>query len=250
MKYFLSGELNLEWWEYIIANCSPNYYYLCSYFYVRRKPDIFNLIYNNFQNLLIDSGAFTLQRGKKVDFLEYSKQYAKFIKKYDTDKIIGYFEMDIDTIVGYEEVLKLRHILEDVSDKIIPVWHKNRGLDDFKEMCNNYDYVAITNKSTDINSYNLTALKAFVDYAHKHNTKIHGLGISSKRFLEKIPFDSVDSTSFLLPLRFARLNNGKRLDSKFVTNNHKKVLLLSYITERKKQIYYYDKWKNVCKWEE
>ena len=29
-------------------------------------------------------------------------------------------------------------ILESVTDKIIPVWHKNRGVEDFKKMCRDY----------------------------------------------------------------------------------------------------------------
>ena len=42
--------------------------------------------------------------------------------------------MDVDNIIGYEKVLELRKILLEATDKIIPVWHKNRGIDEFKKM--------------------------------------------------------------------------------------------------------------------
>lgn len=245
MKYFMSGEWDRKWLKYVVENISPNYYYLMSFYYIRKKMDIFNTVVDNFENTIIDSGAFSLQRGKKADYDEYTKEYAKFIKKNDNDKIIGYFEMDLDIILGEEKVVELRRQLEEVTDKIIPVWHRNRKIEGFKKLCEEYDYVAITNKATDVKP---KQLKLFVDYAHKHNTRIHGLGVSAKKYLDNIPFDSVDSVNYQLGVRFSHIN-GKKIDSSYTSKNTLNVILMGYLQERRRQIYYYDKWKKVCKWE-
>ena len=110
---------------------------LMSYYYLRddKKYRLAELIRDNSQEIMIDSGAHSFQKGKKVNWLEYTKQYADFIKKFDRPNVIGYFEMDVDGVIGYEKVLELRKILESVSNKIIPVWHKNRGISEFKKMC-------------------------------------------------------------------------------------------------------------------
>ena len=112
---------------------------LASYYYLRDDSQLQLILSKIKESLLIDSGAHSFQHGKKVDFLEYTKKYADFIKKHtNNNKIEGFFEMDIDNVVGYEKVLEYRKILESVSDKIIPVWHNNRGVDDFIEMCKKY----------------------------------------------------------------------------------------------------------------
>ena len=94
--------------------------------------------------ILIDSGAHTFHTAQNIDFEKYTYEYADFIKKTDNPKVTGYFEMDIDNRIGYKKVLKLREILDETSDKIIPVWHKNRGFKNYKKMCRNYDYVSIS----------------------------------------------------------------------------------------------------------
>lgn len=140
MKIFLSGLESSEKTiiDEFISKQEKIPFILTSYYYVRKKDELINKMINISDNLIIDSGAHSFQFGKKVDWEEYTKEYAKWIKKIDCNKIVGYFEMDVDNIIGYENVLKLRKILESVSNKIIPVWHPNRGIDEFKKMCQEY----------------------------------------------------------------------------------------------------------------
>lgn len=251
MKIHIAGCDNFNFMNYILEMIKqPFYWHLFSYLALKDMDDKHKLIYNELKNrskgLLIDSGAFSFQRGNggKIDWIKYTKQYANFIQDNDDDKIMGYFEMDIDNIVGYDNVLKLRNILEEVTDKIIPVWHRNRGIKDFKEMCKKYNYVAITGMSTDIKR---SQFKNFVDYAHSQNARIHGLGITGKKIIDNVPFDSVDSTSWLSCSKYANINN-RRLDSDYVRNNYMKVHTLSYIQWLKKQKEYYNKWYDICDW--
>ena len=83
--------------------------------------------------------------------------------------------------------------------KPIPVWHKNRGKEYFVKMCEEYPYVAIggiVTKEIPRKVYE-TAFPWFINTAHKHKAKIHGLGYTTVANLQKYRFDSVDSTAWL-----------------------------------------------------
>lgn len=163
MKVFLSaienatssessnGTINMA--EYIVSKGVKMKWNLMSYYYIRQRKGLAEFIRDNSEEILIDSGAHSFQKGTKVDWDLYTQEYANFIKTFDRNNVVGYFEMDVDNIIGYPKVLELRKVLERVSDKIIPVWHKNRKLDEFKKMCQDYSgkIVAITGfKNEDI----------------------------------------------------------------------------------------------------
>lgn len=152
-------------------------------------------------NFLLDSGAFSYMNGAKCtkeQLLVYLDKYINFINKYD---IKYFFELDVDVIFGIEFVEKLRKKLEDGTKKrCIPVWHKSRGVEYWKKLCKEYDYVAIGGfaiKAIKQNEYGI--IKKLVDYAYKNNIKVHGLGFTKTKILEKENwhFYSVDSSSWL-----------------------------------------------------
>lgn len=109
-------------------------YNLVSYYYLKNSGCLkrATCIRDNSELMLVDSGAHSFQKGKRVEWETYVDKYAKFIQTFDKPNILGFFEIDIDTIVGYPRVLELRRKLMNVSNKIIPVWHKGRGI---AEMC-------------------------------------------------------------------------------------------------------------------
>lgn len=164
------------------------------------------------QRFLLDSGAFTFMQNSKshVDWEEYLRSYINFINRNDVQT---FFELDIDSIVGYERVLELRKRLEDgTGKKCIPVWHKSRGKDEFLKMCEEYDYVAIGGiVSKEIVTKDYPVLSWFISEAHKRNCMIHGLGFTNLKYLKTLHFDSVDSTAWLAGNRFGHVcvfNNG------------------------------------------
>ena len=242
MKVFLSGlDASGEFEE--INKRIPKYkYILCSFYYLRQE--IFEKILPKSDLMLIDSGAHSFQKGKKVDWLEYTRKYAQWIKENDCDKIIGYFEMDVDNVIGYERVLELRKILESVTDKIIPVWHKNRGVDEFKKMCMQYSgrIVAITGfKNEDIKDEQYLM---FLKYAKKYDCKVHCLGMTRKKILDTVPFDFVDSSSWKQASIYGRI--GKRKVSKeFSKANRHIVMTESFKLAMQMQDKYEKKWQGV-----
>lgn len=255
MKIFLSaienttssknaGTVNMA--ELIVKKGIRMKYNLMSFFYIRQRMQLATFIRDNTDEILIDSGAHSFQKGKKVDWLEYTKKYAEFIKEFDRPNVIGYFEMDVDNIIGYDKVLELRKLLEQVSNKIIPVWHKNRGIEEYKKMCEDYagKVVAITGfKNEDIQDHQYLM---FLKYAKKYNCKVHCLGMTRKKVLDKVPFDYVDSSSWVQASIFGRIGNGK-VTKEFSKNNREKVFIENYKEAKKMQDYYYNKWKKVCK---
>ena len=170
-----------------------------SFYYLRKNEQFMSLV-KYFGSFLLDSGAFTFMSGShkgECDWDKYVEEYAAFINRYD---IKLFFELDIDSVVGLPEVERLRKKLENLTKKKpIPVWHKNRGKDYFIKMCEEYPYVAlggIVTKEIPRNVYE-KAFPWFINEAHKHGAKIHGLGYTTVANLRKYHFDSVDSTAWL-----------------------------------------------------
>lgn len=167
----------------------------------RKKSD-----HLQFKDYLLDSGAFTfMNTGKKVDWNEYVEKYAHYVK---TNGIKHYFELDIDTIIGYDAVLKIRKRLESlVGWQCIPVWHINRGKEAFKQMVRDYKYVALGGFAGSIKVVKLmqSYFRVFIDEAHRNGCKIHGLGYTSLENLPHVHFDSVDSTTWLSGARYGTM---------------------------------------------
>lgn len=156
-----------------------------------------------FRNFMLDSGAFTFMTSHngKVDWNDYLKRYAAFINKNDVKL---FYELDIDSIVGYEAVLEMRKFLElETGKQPIPVWHKSRGKNEFLKMCDEYKYVAIGGiVSKEITRQEYHHFPWFINEAHKRGCKIHGLGFTNLEGIRKYHFDSVDSTSWTTGNRF------------------------------------------------
>lgn len=251
MKVFLSaveGSAPRQALEYLISKKTQFNFNLMSYYYIRDKNfDFAEKMRNNSKEILIDSGAHSFQKGKQVDWLEYTKEYAKFIETFDKPNVIGYFEMDVDNIIGYDKVLELRKILENVSNKIIPVWHKNRGIDEYKKMCQQYSgkVIAITGfRNEDIKDEQYLM---FLKYAKKYNCKVHCLGMTRKEVLNKVPFDYVDSSSWLQSTIYGKSLTGLKLPKMKNQEDRKKQYAHNYLQAMKIQEYFYNKWKKVSK---
>lgn len=167
-----------------------------------------------FGDFLLDSGAFTFMQSSKTHVVweDYIERYADFINRNNVEK---YFELDIDSVVGYDKVLEYRKMLEKLTNKpVIPVWHKSRGIKSFTQMCDEYKYVAIGGiVSKEIKPDQYGAFPGMIKEAHKRGAKIHGLGFTALEWLSKCPFDSVDSTAWTTGNRFGFIYqfNGKTM---------------------------------------
>lgn len=179
------------------ANILQSFYYCDSF--------TEEIIIPNCKRFLLDSGAFSFfSKGKAADWGEYIKKYAGFINR---NRIDQFFELDIDVLVGYEKVLYYRAKLEDMTGKAsIPVWHRERGREEFLKMCEDYDYIALGGiAAKNVKATEYKYFPWFIDEAHKRGAKIHGLGYTNLKGLQQYHFDSVDSSTWSAGNRFGHI---------------------------------------------
>lgn len=185
-------------------------YILESFFYADKDTE---RLIPYFGDFLLDSGAYTFftsgkNKHQTFDWDDYLRRYADFINRNNVEK---FFELDIDQIIGYDRVLKLREKLEALTGRrCIPVWHSNRGKEEFLRMCREYDYVAIgglvgAGKTSEYARKYQKFFTWFIDKAHENGAKIHGLGFTQIPALRQYHFDSVDSTSWTTGNRFGHI---------------------------------------------
>ena len=236
--------------HFLVRSGVKMHWNLMSYYYIKTGLDEAEYIRDNSELVLIDSGAHSFQKGAKVDWLSYTEKYAQFIEGFDRPNVVGYFEMDVDNVIGYEKVLELREILESVSDKIIPVWHKNRGIADYKKMCQDHagKVVAITGfKNEDIRDEQYLS---FLKYAKGYECKVHCLGMTRTKVLDKVPFDYVDSSSWKQNAVYGRVaHRGEmRKVTRETSDSYRGHMHAeNYKNAMKMQEHYYRKWRSVSK---
>lgn len=152
------------------------------------------------EHLILDSGAFSIQRGKTVEWNHYVDAYIDFIKA--NPKIDQYVELDIDGVVGLKTVERFREKLESETGRPpIPVWHTCIGHEGWKDLCNSYSYVGIGCINAE---HNLDEIywNRYLTHAHENNVKVHGFGLSANKKLHKYDFDSADSSSWTSGCRY------------------------------------------------
>lgn len=200
MKFCIAGTAAFQ--EITLRNCPK--FLLESFYYIQ---DWQIPLIKNSELFLLDSGAYTFMNNfqGKVNWDEYVKKYGEFINR---NNVEYFFELDIDSLVGLKEVERLREKLEKITNKkSIPVWHKSRGLEKYKEICREYNYIAIGGivakeiKPSE-HKFFLPLLKIAKDY----NCKVHGLGFTSTKDLKYYSFYSVDSTSWTSASRFGQIS--------------------------------------------
>ena len=175
-----------------------------------------------FDFLVVDSGSQvyyaaepklgkpTVKKSHLLTLEKYVENYIKWLK--ENRKDFNYFtEIDIGSLNrfitdgkqrygrGRTWVLETRQKFIDagLKDQLMPVYRKEYlSLDDFAEMCQQFDYVALA-RMTKVSEYN-----ELFDIAKKYNTKLHGFGMNKDDFIKKLPFYSIDTTSWLAGSRF------------------------------------------------
>ncbi len=212
------------------------YYTLISFFFIRENREAFNEIILASKEVLIDSGAYSIQIGAKEDYDKYVDEYIEFINETKNIKnIVGYFEVDIDSVVGVERVKTYREKLIKTGAKIIPVWHKQRNIDGWLEMCDEYDYIAIpVVKQEDLY---FEDMPYFINYATRKGAKVHALG--SYSVVKKTGYNiyySVDSATWEYSIYNNRMFKTEKV--KLDKQNYQSLYLISYGIEMLKQIYF------------
>lgn len=176
---------------------------LVSYHYYKDTP----VTLNN-GTVLVDSGGFTARTQGVVISVE---QYASYLIKNDVKLA---FNLDTNSV---RETLKNQKYLETYTNTyIIPVYHTSDYLE-CRELLQDYlkySYISVGG-TLGVSSEIKKHIEPFFDYTIYHTrdkVRVHGLGVTRQKWLERYPFYSVDSTSWLQVRKFGR--------SKVVTDSY------------------------------
>lgn len=182
-----------------------------------------------FEFMLLDSGGFTARMHNVTISV---KEYGDFINKH---KVALAINLDTNDV---EETIKNQNFLRTYcpDSVIIPVYHMSdwmvgsKLLDQFID--EGYIYIALGGTSgVRVTKEQLHAFYAYCFSKTRDKIKLHGLGQTSRPILEKFPFYTVDSTSWLSMSRFGNsLNKDKQMNKMKSKTRH-------YLQNTEEEIY-------------
>lgn len=191
-------------------------------------------------DLFLDCGAYSAwTQGKPINIHDYAKfviKHQDIINVYPNLDVKG----DLEATVANQKILEDQYGLHP-----IPVFHVNTlRWDILEKYIEEYDYIALGAIAGEKlgDEYLIKALdNVFCRAKRKPTTKFHGFGFTMRKFLERYPFYSVDSTSWLAPISWGQNMGGgqvgemhiKKRDNKkaIVIGINKYLELEKYITD-------------------
>lgn len=138
---------------------------------------------------MIDSGAHTFQSDKDSpkpkyanwrlsDYEAYIKRYVKWLRD-NKDYIESAVELDIDWNVGTAvvESWQKKYFIPLMEEGInmIFVWHKQRGLEGYEEMCSKFPYVGLPGEFSSEPDFN-----KYMTVARRYMTRVHGFAATKQ----------------------------------------------------------------------
>jgi len=167
--------------------------------------------------LFIDSGAHTFfselgmghgvvvtkDTKTKESYEEYFQKYLDWLRLRTTEGVIDhYVELDIQEIVGQEQVWKWRNIMRDNKLNPIVVLHPKASASEggpdkeWDKITSEFNYCAIEG-SLPTNRY-----ISWLTVSEKKNVRVHGFAMTKIDEMRRCKFYSVDSTSWISGSRF------------------------------------------------
>lgn len=212
---------------------------------MRKKKIDLAFYRQNLKTIIVDSGAHTffseLQgeglsvsvHTKKTRTKETPEEYWEMYKKWlmENYKYFDYFvELDIGEIVGQNTVLKWRGEIKKLGlyHKCITCYHPRVvSWKAWEEMLNDSEskYVAVEGERPGRNSLPYGRL---LKAAYDRNIKVHGFALIKRRLLEKYPFYSADSSSWLAGGQYGAMLSVTKKGTKTIKIKSKDVLKIKH----------------------
>lgn len=208
MDLYFAGIQALELDEYL---SSKNCHRLFSYADKPRKR--LQMFEPTSSKIFMDSGAFGVAHSKKEITLD---EYIEFIKQTPRVNLFACLDVIPFPVLNTETsrqsaeqswqnyLYMLKHLPQDLWDKIVPTYHYGEDFAFLEQMLEGFDgykppYIAYGGRVGIATNHILDSLDTFFDIVKKNRptVKVHGFGITVFKILEKHPFTSADSTSYL-----------------------------------------------------
>lgn len=190
--------------------------FLMSYHYIQKK----RLNTKEYEELgvkfFIDSGAFTF-----VSSLEHQdltiEEWEDFIQKYlnwierHRSIVFAFASLDIEYIVGGDKVQEWNEkyfepFMLRTGIPVCFVYHPDGTKLTWEQYCKRYPYVGLSWGGMDTQGGDYTNGAQYLRVAEKYNSVVHGMAMTRTALLTKLPFYTVDSTTWLVGLQYGEIN--------------------------------------------
>lgn len=197
--------------------------FLISYHYVQKK----HLSTSKYEEMgvkfFVDSGAFTFM--SSLEHRDYTiEQWEKYIESYlrwiekHRSIVFAFASLDLEYLVGGDQVQiwnekYFEPFMLRTGIPVCFVYHDNATKLTWEQYCERYPYVGISWGGIDTQgndlSYGMNRLKV----AEKYGAVVHGMAMTQTALLTKLPFYTVDSTTWLVGLQYGEVNywTGKKM---------------------------------------
>lgn len=189
--------------------------FLMSFHYIHEKNIDMSVFKDKGVKFLIDSGAHTYQNDDK--YLEYPIEYwEEHLMRYlawaeeNKEYIFAIASFDFENLVGAEKVREwyIKYFEPFMLRTGIPVcfvWHQNSATT-WEQYCERYPYVGFSSVNTEGEAIKFEEYVSKIRIAQKHNSLVHGFGMTRTSILPKVPFFTSDSTTWLVGLQYGEVN--------------------------------------------
>lgn len=213
ISFFYSG---VEYSNYLqgcydmgIRNFLMSYHYLSG----RGLKDIFET-YPDI-HLFVDSGAFTYTTDAKYadrSVEEWEQHIQKYLRWADRNKehIFAIANLDIEGLVGAEQVKKWNReyfepFMLQTGVPVCFVYHNGLTDGTWDNYCQRYPYVGFSSINTNGEQLSMNDYREYLRTAEKHNTMVHGFGMTKIKELAELPYYTVDSTTWKVGMMYGKL---------------------------------------------
>lgn len=229
MEMYFAGAENRAIMNDLITIKAPRL--LTSYFYVKQRGVKIQEMIDNFEKVVLDSGAFTYMAKIKIkkapsleDYQKYLDEYLEFI--YDNiGKFIWVANFDIDKLVGHkrvEEWNKEFEKIEAMGQRVCYVAHdRNMQLKNTMEYIEKYKYIGASGVSREKSNAYFSRL---YNASFKNKVYTHGFGLTAFNTFQRFPMTTCDSTTYLGGAKFGSTYvwNGSFFETWDYTKKHRR----------------------------
>lgn len=190
--------------------------FLISFHYVQKK----HLNTSRYEEMgikfFVDSGAFTFM--SSLEHQDYTiEQWEKYIESYlrwiekHKNIVFAFASLDLEYLVGGEQVQiwnekYFEPFMLRTGIPVCFVYHDNATKLTWEQYCQRYPYVGISWGGIDTQGNDLNYGMDRLRIAEKYGSLVHGMAMTHTSLLTKLPFYTVDSTTWLVGLQYGEIN--------------------------------------------
>ena len=108
--------------------------------------------------------------------------------------------MDVDQFLGLNVAEWFYdYLCDNVHEpkKIVRIWHSTRTIEDWKKWCESGEHLYLGIEGGGSHSRDPHFYNRYVDIAHKNGVRVHILAATDFKFMQQVPFDTGDSSSWM-----------------------------------------------------